>query len=387
MTYRTSTIWKLGVAYEWQGDRAAAYQSYTEAISISQASGNIYTHILATVGLGNIQLSENQLHLASETYQHSLELVGDLPIPVAVHVHLCLARIFYQWNDLAAAQLHGQQSLQSTQPYKDQYDIYVASELFLARLKLAQGDVEGAVAILAEADQAVRQYNFVHQIPEVAAAKVRTLLYQGNLKAAANLAEKHVLPISLARVHLAQRKPSAALAILEPLRSEVEEKRWQDERLKVMVLQSVAHHANGEKEEAVRLLDEVLVLAIPGSFKRIFIDEGQSMAHLLQEALSRSNSPNYIRQLLAAFPDISSEKTLSPKSQLLNSELVEPLSERELEVLQLIAEGLTNPEIASKLYLSPNTVKVHTRNIYGKLDAHSRTQAVARARALSILSA
>ena len=109
------------------------------------------------------------------------------------------------------------------------------------------------------------------------------------------------------------------------------------------------------------------------------------MAHLLYEALTREITPDYVRQLLAAFPLVEPEQTGVSKSQAAQSELVEALSERELEVLQLIAEGLTNPEIADRLFLTLNTVKVHTRNIYGKLDAHNRTQAVARARALGIL--
>ena len=109
------------------------------------------------------------------------------------------------------------------------------------------------------------------------------------------------------------------------------------------------------------------------------------MAHLLYEALSREIAPDYVSQLLAAFPIDEPEQTDPTKSQVPESELVEPLSEREIEVLQLIAEGLTNPEIAARLYLSLNTVKVHTRNIYGKLGVNNRTGAVARARALGIL--
>jgi LuxR family maltose regulon positive regulatory protein len=109
------------------------------------------------------------------------------------------------------------------------------------------------------------------------------------------------------------------------------------------------------------------------------------MARLLYEALSRGIAPDYVRRLLAAFPVSEPEQAhpLTPKTP--GTEWVEPLSERELEVLQLIAEGLTNQEIAGKLFLSLNTVKVHTRNIYGKLGAHHRAEAVARARVLGIL--
>ena len=385
LTYRTATTWKLGVAYEFQGDRLAARQAFTEAIAISQASGNIYTHILATTGLGNIQLAENQLYQAAETYWHALQLVGDLPIPISPHVYLCLARIYYQWNDLDAAQQYGQQSLQLARPFKDQNDIFVAIQVFLARLKLAQGDVAAASAVLAEAGQSAHQHNFLVQVPEVAAVQILAFIRQGNLAAAAGLAEKHKLPISSVRVHLARGDASAALVELEPLRQQMEAKGWQDERLKIMVLQAVALDLHGEKEKAVQLLSEALALAEPGGFIRIFVDEGPPMAGLLHEAANRGTAAHYIRHLLAAFPGNGPKQAVSSRTQAPVSELVEPLSEREIEVLRLIAEGLTNSEIASRLYLSLNTVKVHTRNVYGKLGVNNRTQAVVRGTALGIL--
>ena len=226
LSFRTTAIWTLGIAYHLQGDRAAAGRAYTEALSISQASGNILTTILATTGLGQIQELENQLYLAAETYRRVLQLVGDQPPPIASEAYLGLARIFYEWNDLDAAEQHGQQSLQLARQYDRVIDRFIICEVFLARLKLARGDVAGAAAMLAETEQSVRQHNFVHRMPEVAAAQVLVLLRQGNLAAAAHLAQTHELPISQARVHLAQGDPSAALAVLEPLRQQMEAKGW-----------------------------------------------------------------------------------------------------------------------------------------------------------------
>ena len=135
---------------------------------------------------------------------------------------------------------------------------------------------------------------------------------------------------------------------------------------------------------------------LPGGFVRTFLDEGPPMARLLYLYLSGAAADGvdgalvlYARRLLDAFPagepgQPVSSRTPAP-APALGESLVEPLSEREIEILQLIAEGLTNPEIADRLYLSLNTVKVHTRNIYGKLDVHNRTQAGARARTLGIL--
>jgi len=133
------------------------------------------------------------------------------------------------------------------------------------------------------------------------------------------------------------------------------------------------------------MLEQALTLAEPGGFIRVFVDEGPPMAHLLYEAVTRGIAVDYARRLLSAFSVVETEQTVPAKTLAPAQELIEPLSERELEVLQLIAQGLTNQEVASRLYLSLNTVKAHSRNIYGKLDVHSRVQAVAKARTLGLL--
>lgn len=388
---RTATTWKLGLAYQYQGNRAAARQAYSEAISTSEASGNIFINILATTGLGIIQESDNQLYLAEESYRRVLQLVGNPPKPMACEAYLGLARLFYQWNNLDAARQHGQQGLKLAQQIEG-IDSAVAGEIFLARLKLAQGDADGAAAMLAEAGQSARQHNFVQQIPEVAAAQVLALLEQGNLAAAAHLAQTHDLPLSRARVHLAQGDPSAALAVLEPVLQQAEARDWQDERLKVLVLQAMAHHMLGQKEKAGQQLGDALALAQPGGFIRIFIDEGPPMAELLSMVATREASrvPDYTDRLLAAFGDGTEDgrrktKENVPSTVIGPSSLVEPLSERELEVLQLIARGLSNREISERLFLALSTVKGHNRNIYGKLQVQRRTEAVARARELGLL--
>ena len=385
LPFRTSTTWKLGYAYQLQGNRAAARQAYTEVISIGQASGNTMFTIVATIGLGSLQEAENQLYLAAETYRRVLHLCGDQPLPIACEAHLGLARVCYEWNDLDAAGQHGQQSIQLAQQVHNT-DRVVVCKLFLARLKFTQGDVVGATALVAQANQFVRQHNFVYQIPEVAAAQVRTLLHQGNLAAAAHLAQTHELPISQARVYLAQQDPSTALTVLEPLRQQMETKGWEDERLKVMVLQALAFHAQGEKNKAVQLLSDALTLAEPGGFIRIFVDEGMPMAQLLSEAATAGIMPDYIRTLLAVF---EAEKLRSKDAASLSPatpvQLLEPLSQRETEVLQLIAQGLSNREISERLFLALSTVKGHNQLIFDKLQVQRRTEAVARARELGLL--
>ena len=283
LSSRATANWTLGFAYILQGDRTAARQSYMESIRLGQECGNIFTTSLATNDLGYVQEIENQLPQAAKTYQHALQLFGDQPQPHAWQTFLGLARISYEWNDLDAAEQHGQQSLQLARQYEGTIDRFVMSEVFLARLKLARGDVGGAATMLAQTEQSARQNNFVLRLPEVAAVQVLVLLRQGHGTQLPNWRQTYDLPLSQARVLLAQGDPSAALAVLEPLCQQMEAKGWQDERLKVMVLQTVALHTHGEKDKAAQLLSEALALAEPGGYVRIFVDEGEAMRLLIEK--------------------------------------------------------------------------------------------------------
>ena len=385
LPFRASAVFKLGHACLLQGDRAGARQAFAEVTAMGAASGNPSNEVLGSILLGHIQTLDNQLVLAAGTFRRALELATGLPPPRACEAHLGLARVLYEWNDLDAARHHGEQGLQLARLTVNT-DIPVACGVFLARLALAQGDAAGASAILAEADQAARQHGFVLQVPGISAGQVLTLLRQGDVAAAAHAVQAHDLPLSQARVLLAQGDPSAALAVLEPYRRWVEERAWADELLKARILQAVAFHARGEGARAMEALDEALASAEPGGFIRIFVDEGAPMARLLREALSRGCHPAYVRRLLAAFPVDDAERAAAPATRVAGSRLAEPLSTREVEVLALIAKGLTNQEIAARLYLSLHTVKAHARTIYAKLGVTSRTQAAAKGRALGILS-
>lgn len=385
LSIRTTATWAMAYAYQVQGNRAAARRAYADVMSSSQASGNTVFNIAAATGLGQLQEADNELYQATESYNRVLQLAGDPPLPVASAAYLGLTRISYEWNDLNAAEQYGQKALQLGQLLENS-DVSATVRLLLARLKLAGDEVEDAVALLAQAEQIVRRNNFMHRMSDIVTAQVSVLLRQRNPLAATALAEKHDLPLSMARVHLAQGEPSRALALLETVRRKTETKGGQDEQLAVMVLEALAYHAAGNIEKAVQLLGEVLALAAPGGFIRTFVDEGTPMMQLLSEAAARGVMPDYTRKLLTAFPSappVPMNKTFpSP-----NNDLIEPLSDRELEVLTFLADGLTNPEIASRLYLSLHTVKVHTRNIYSKLNVHNRTQAAASGRALGLLPA
>ncbi len=392
LTFLFTANWALASACFLQGDRVSAARASQEAISISQKSGDMFSTILATSDLGMLQELENRLYAAVETYQHVLQLGDEYPQPNIAEVYLGLARIHYEWNDLSAAQQYGEQSVRLARQYDRVIDRFIISEVFLARVKLAQGDVSGAAAQLAQSEQAARQQNFVHRLPEIAAARVPVLLRQGEVGSAAQIAQAYDLPLSRARVLLAQGSSSAAVPLLETVRRQMEAKHWQDELLKTLVLQAVALLAHGEQEQALRALSEALALAEPGGFIRLFVDEGEAMRLLILDFRVRIEKQvrsdfrklhEYTDRLLAAF--LQAAVTLESKISHQKSEMVEPLSPRELEILQLIAQDLSNREISKRLFLALDTVKGHNRRIFDKLQVKSRTEAIARARELGLL--
>ncbi len=375
---RATALWTLGSAYLFLGDRRAARQALMESIALSRASGAIFTLILATIVLGNVQELDLELHQAAETYRQILELAGDPPQQIIHEAHLGLARILYEWNDLEAAERHGQQSLKLARQYDVRViDRFVMCEVFLARLKLAQGAAAGAAALLAQTEQAARERKFVLRLPEVAAAQVLVFLRQGQAAAAAQIAHQFDLPLSQARVELGRDEGRHTLELIQSYIDKVDAMGWQDERLKGLMLQSIAYQATGETELALAALEKALTLAEPAGCVRAFLDEGPAMEQLLLDATGRGILPGYTRRLLAAFQDSKRE----PADQLPGL-----LSPRELEVLQLIAQGYSNQEISERLFLALDTVKGYTRRIFEKLQVQRRTEAVARGRELGLLS-
>jgi len=220
-------------------------------------------------------------------------------------------------------------------------------------------------------------------MPDIAAAQVSVLLRQGNLAAAGQLSRQYELPLWQARILMAQGNPAAALDILKPYRGQMETRGWTDALLTTLVLQSLAQYLCSEIEKAMPVLEEALDLAEPGGFVRLFVDEGTPMVDLLSAAAALGIRPVYASRLLAEF---NAEQRKMPIPDLVPAQhLVEPLSPRELEVLRLIGEGLSNQEIGARLFLALDTVKGHNRRIFEKLEVQRRTEAIARARELGLL--
>jgi LuxR family maltose regulon positive regulatory protein len=256
-----------------------------------------------------------------------------------------------------------------------------------------------AEELVQKMEKIAREYHVPPWITNLTAAwQARIWLARDKLEAAAQWVQERELDadgdlthlhemeyILLARTLIAHERLDEATGLLQRLLEAAETGGRTSRVIEILMLQALASQSEGDTTRAMITLERALTLAEPGGFIRTFVDEGQPMARLLYEALNRGIAPDYVRRLLAAFPVAEPERSDLSETQVPKSEMVEPLSERELEVLRLVAEGLTNREIASRLFVSLNTVKAHTRNMYGKLGVHSRTGAVARARALGVL--
>jgi LuxR family maltose regulon positive regulatory protein len=190
--------------------------------------------------------------------------------------------------------------------------------------------------------------------------------------------------LTLVRILIAQGHLDDAQELLGQLLERTQGTGRTTTEIEANCLLALIIQAQGDIDQAITILENALSRAEPCGFIRIFVDEGPTMARLLYEALSRGIMPVYVHRLLAAFSDAPVAEP-EPTIEVVDT-LIESLSERELEVLHLIAEGLTNAEIASRLYLALNIIKVHTRNIYGKLGVNNRVQAVDTARRLGLLS-
>jgi LuxR family maltose regulon positive regulatory protein len=191
--------------------------------------------------------------------------------------------------------------------------------------------------------------------------------------------------LTLARVLIAQKKLDEGLALLKRISEVSDEIGKKHTSLRAIILQAIVLFLQEDIDKAMDRIELALTLSEAGEYIQIFVDEGPPMARLLYEAFSRDISPEYVQKLLAAFPDVEPEKDIMSKPFVSDSEWIEPLSEREIEVLQLIAEGLSRQEIASELFLTLNTVKTHARNIYSKLGVNNQMQAVGKARGLGLL--
>lgn len=396
----------LGLTHWTSGDLESARKALMEWIDRMQKIGNSVFAIATTFAVADIMVAQGCLRETVRTYEQSLQLATahvEHMHRVTANMYLGLAMVQHEmgYDEIAAAHLLKSRALGELTMLIDwPYRWHIAQ----SRLKESEGDLDAALDLL---DAAKRLYvrNPVPDVRPVEALKARIYVRQGRLNKALDWVRERGLSVdddlsylrefehmTLARVLIATYQHNhanhailEALGLLERLLQAAEASRRMGSVIEILVLQSLAYEARGSIDMALVSLERALTLAEPEGYVRLFVNEGPPMARLLYEALARGIEPDYVRQLLASCSAIKSQPPLS-QSQKSDSEFIEPLSARELEVLQYMAEGLNNQEIGSKLFLSPHTVKVHTRNIYAKLVVHNRTQAVVRARTLGLLS-
>jgi LuxR family maltose regulon positive regulatory protein len=307
-----------------------------------------------------------------------------------------LGEIFYKRNDLVAAHDHALEGVDLMQGWERPYEI-VRGYSTLATILQAKGDADGARQALQHAEAIRSQHPRYPKLSSlVTSCQIRLCLAEKGPDEAARLATGMQLgqagalifreqeQMILAGVLLAQQRSKEALTLLARLAGEAEAGGRFGRLIEILSLQSVAQQAQGDTAGAFTALEKALALGEPEGYVRVFVEQGAPMAALLQRAAAHGIAPDYVSRLLVALDAEGAESVPAP-SPPSPPPLVEPLTPRELEVLQLLGEGRTNREIAEALVITLNGVKKHTSNIYGKLGVHSRTQAVVRAQELGIL--
>ena len=416
--WRSAAATLLGLAYWTSGELETAYRSFTDSTASMRRIGDITQVLTGTFFLADIRTAQGRLREAERIYEQALKLVaeqGEPMPPSTADLYVGLSELRREQGDLEAASrylLTSKELEGHGWVPENRYRWYVA----MARIKESQGDLGGALELL---DEAERLYIISPDpyVRPIAALKARVWLRQGSLAEALAWARELGLSsgddlsylrefehLTLARVLIARYKRDRvdgaiheARYLLERLLNTAEEGGRTGSAVEALVLQALAHQAQGDVPTAVKLLARALALAEPEGYVCIFVDEGSSVRELLRRAAGQAKTPHmkrYGRRLLSALDEqedvqplgsAQDESSPSAMNSVTTEHLLEPLSERELEVLRLIAQGLSNHEISKRLFRALSTIKGHNRIIFDKLQVKSRTEAVARARELDLL--
>jgi LuxR family maltose regulon positive regulatory protein len=393
--WRAKAISTLEITHWASGNLESAIRGIGDWMESMTQLGNHVFVVASAFAVADLLVELGRLSEAERTYQDALQLAaqhGPEAEHITAHHHLGLSMIYRQRGDdtLAAHHLNRAAELGLQTTLVDWlYRWHVAQ----AQLKEAAGDLETALALLDEAKRFYIQ-TLVPDLRPIAALKARIYLKQGRPdKARAWAAERGLSltdevsylhefeQLTLARLEIANPQVNALLARL--LQAAEAQKR-RGSALDILLVQALAHEAQGNRPQALAALERALALAEPEGYVRIFVDEGEAMRLLIEKQSRNRDHPlsDYVDKLLAAFAQI----VPVPQSEVSNqkSTMVEPLSERELEVLKLLRSELSGPEIAQQLIVSLNTFRTHTKNIFNKLGVNNRRAAVRRAEELDL---
>jgi len=409
--FRTLVLAYLGLASLFEGDVAKATRAFEDTARGGQQAGNLTITVMALCRLGHISMIQGQFYQAEKFFKQALESALDdrgRPRPVAGIPIIGLGLLLYEWNDLEAASRHLQEGIELAKIWSE-----IASMqgyIGLAFVRQAQNDPAGSNRAIRTARRLAEKFDAMEMDDiSVAAYQAQLWIRQDNLEAALGWVEQRKLDcdagwqelkegatdgslpflraheyISLARVYVTQQRFEEAKATLDLLLRRAKSAEWVWYSIEILILQALVHHRQGDTLRALSALENAISEAEPGGFVRMFVNEGGPMAELLRQLVARGRAIDYGSKLLAALSMREAGKETKP-GEIKAQPLVEPLSERELEVLRLVAAGFSNREIATELVVAISTAKTHLNNIYRKLDVSSRTQAVARARALNLM--
>ena len=390
----------LGLAYWTNGDLEAASSLYAGALARIEKAGFRSDAIGVSLALADMRIAQGRLHDAMLTYERGLELAADqggVTLRGAADMHVGISEILRQRDDLAGAARHLQEAMHLGEANGLPQNPY-RSRVAAAGIRQAEGDPEAALQLLAEADR-LYATDYSPEVRPVGALKARAWIANGRLSEARSWARERGLSaedqldyvrefehLTLARLILAEGardrsddRIGEAIDLLEHLLVAAEDGGRTGSVIEILVVQAPARRARNDVPGALASLERAVELGEPEGYVRVFVDEGAPMAALLKVAARQSQPPSYVRRLLAA--------TVAPAARTpIDQPLIEPLSERELEILRLLESDLDGPDIARELTVSLATVRTHTRNVYAKLGVNNRRAAVRRAGELGLLS-
>jgi len=410
---RSQVMITLGRAYLQQRQFAQSHDAFAEAILLGRSAGYSYVTLFAAYFRAYVQraLGSPDTALASshEAIRWAMEYGANAYFEVGI-IFISLADLFRERNDLSHAFDYATEGVKRCAQLGD-IGFVLLSRLVLARIQQAQGNLDAAFAEVEALKQSAYQYQINWMIHILSPFKAQLRLIQSGYAAYQALdwmpqplsiedAERFartpyllvygyehnwIVPMQLM---IAQGRATADHSLLREALEQLDQRRAEADSsgfvwlsIKTRVLLALAYDASGSPDSAREHLQQALSLAQPGNYIRVFVDEGEPLRRLLQQIKPHV----FADRLLTAFGDASvphsADRTASPTA----SRLPDPLSERELEVLRLIQSGESNQEIADQLVISLATVKRHISNIYGKLNATSRTHALVRARELHLL--
>jgi len=400
----------LAVTYWASDDVDSAIKASLKMLEIGKKLDQLLMVVTALCDIASAKKVQGQLRQAQEYYDRAHRWLVErnaLNSRVRCVYEVGWADSLLQWNQLDAAYEHAVTGIEYCQRFGAPSEMtwgYVT----LMRVLQARGDAEGALDALYDAEQVLQAHRVRQALRvELETKRVALWLAVGDIDAASRWAAccaggSEREQIAMARVSLAEGRDSDAQHLLERQRALAEAGGRNARLIEILSLQAMALEAQGRSEEAAAALSQALTLARPEGYVRVFLDLGMLLYQLLERSATLAAKPktpsataaliaeDYVRGLLDAFQherevqrSRAAERVSPPPSPA--EALIDPLTERELEVLRLLAEGLSNKEMADRLVVAPSTVKQHLKNVYGKLDVHSRTQAVARGRELDLL--